>query len=623
MAKVFRRSWEKWVLGRNGAISNVQAARSGTDGVISGAAYSGNGTAIFQSASASFASTDVGRKIRLLNTPNKRFDGLYVVDSINSSTSANLRYSHNVTGAAPSPARFFENGSSITWRIHESCTFTADAANDIQGWHPGSFMNIEGATNVGNKGQWLISHVLTNQTCILSKSPYFWVADVQGNYSTFIGADGVGDGFAVESGLQWSITDPEPLNGIHSVMLMVQQLIDSGWQVWQTRGNVAPSGTTAILHDIVLRSTGETDAALPSGKVMYLRVCLSAVGRTATGVWGQVQFSSSFFLHWDITGTAGGIPGNGLAPMRLSANNTVSISPSPVIPGSSSVDVNLESSFDILSPGRAGQTASIVRRDHVVISDADEFTWYYNNTGRTNQAFLYGGGAIKPIGQNQNTVAITAVTSGSGPYTVHTGTMNLGSLGYQVGDNICIRGLSTSPAEYLETTIITGFDSSNPLDNIVFVQSLSQVYGQGSDSVKGFIGEDPYLVGMWTMTTNTMTNRFHNAAKLGNATGHDWDATNFGSTGTNVAALSSFSELIPNRRSGRFGVSTLLLKNSVNSEFRGRSRYQFITNTEKIPQGKKLQNPVDSTVYVVVCLGIFSNQSVLLGPIPKLQAGVR
>jgi hypothetical protein len=627
MAKLFRRSWEKWGFGRAGQLSSIQSAKSGTDGVISGAAYSG-AVAIFQSASGSFNSNDVGRKIRLVNTPNKRFDGLYVIDSINSTTSVNLRYNHNVTGSPASPAKFYENGTTISWRVFESCTFTADVANDIQGWHAGSYVNIEGSANRGNRGQWLISHVLTNRTCILSKGYLFWPAEVgsASTYAVYSAPDLLWGDFVAESTLQWSITDPEPLSGTHAYYLFRQQLIDSGWTVLQTRGPSNVSASAGFLDDTILKSTGETDAATPQGKMVFFRMTLIGWGRASPGVYTSINFGGSVFLHWDVTLTAGGVPGSGIAGMRWNLNNTSTISPSPSIPTSSTNEFVLDSlaaNIDLLTPGRDNAPLTTSRRDMVVVSDADEFVWYTNQTGVSGGYFTWGVTSIKPIGQNQSVVAITAATTGSGPYSVNTGTVSLASLGYQVGDNITIRGLSTSPTEYIETTIITGFDTSDPLNNKVLVQSLSQVYGQGPESIKGFIGEDPYNICMFGMSSSSMTNRFHNSAKLGNATGKDWDATNFGVSATNIAGLPTFTDLTPNRRTGRFGISTLQFKDTTRLEFRGRSRFMWVTDLQKIPQGKKLQNPVDGMVYVVVSPGIATNQGMLLGPIPKLQAGFK
>jgi hypothetical protein len=625
MAKLYRRSWEKWGFGRAGAISNPLSSRSGTDGAVSGASQA-SPVAIFQSATGSFASTDVGRKIRLIGTPNNRYDGLYVIDSINSSTSINLRWNHNVTGTPNSPARFMENGTSIQWRIMASCTFTADAANDIQGWHPGSYVNIEGASNTGNKGMWLISHVLTNQTCILSKGFVFWVAEGgPGNYQTFTGSDQLAAvDFVAESSLQWIITDIEPYNGVHSYMLMRQQMIDSGWQVWQTRGGTLYTSTTYI-DDTVFRSVGETDAALPNGKVLYFRSVCIGRSRSGVGLYGEVTISGSPYLHWDVTQSAGGVPGSGIAPLKATTAQVIASVPTQsniTVTNQGDFIIDQIASLDILSAGRNGTVFQVVRRDHVMISDADEFLWYQNQTGTAGAAQLWGFSSLKPIGQNQNVVAITAATSGSGPYTVSTGTANLASLGYQVGDQICIRGLSTSPAEYIETTTITGFDASNPLDNKVFVSSLSQVYGQGSDSVKGFIGEDPFMAGS-ILGTATVAVRLHNSARFGNATGHDYDSANGGLSAINSAGLSSFAELIPNKRSGRWGIAALQIRNTATFEFRGRMRYLFVTDTTKLPHGKKLMNPVDGTVYVVVQVGLFTSQSGLFGPIPKLQAGIK
>jgi hypothetical protein len=205
MPKLFRRTWERQRYGRAGAISSPLSARTGTDGAISSATFS-SPVKILTSATAAFVAGDVGRKIRLSGTPSNRYDDIYVIDSINSGTSVNLRHNHNVTGTPTSDAKFYQDGTSITWKILESCTFTADQAGDIEEFYPGSYIYID-STNTANRGLWLISHRVDSQTVYLCKSYISFITD--NNPYTVFNLDAVSD-FQAETGLRWYVTDRQP-----------------------------------------------------------------------------------------------------------------------------------------------------------------------------------------------------------------------------------------------------------------------------------------------------------------------------------------------------------------------------------------------------------------------------
>ena len=263
MPRLFRRTWERQRFGRAGAISSPLPARTGTDGVISGASFAAP-VKVFQSATASFTGTDVGRKIRITGTPSNRYNGLYVIDSINSATSVNLRHNHNVGGTPVSDARFYENGTVINWKICESCTFVADTAGDIEDFYPGSYMFID-SSNVANKGLWLISHRTDSQTVTLSKSYVYWISD-NNPYTDYI-IEATED-FQAQTGLRWYVIDRQPMSVPDRYELFIQYLIDAGWSMYQQRGHHTSLQT---YRDVVLKSTGEPDALIPGGKAMFLR----------------------------------------------------------------------------------------------------------------------------------------------------------------------------------------------------------------------------------------------------------------------------------------------------------------------------------------------------------------
>src|SRR5574338_107123 len=311
MPKLFRRTWERQNYGRAGAISAPLSARTGTDGAISGATFSAP-VAVFTSATGSFVASDVGRKIRLTGTASNRYDGNYVIDAVNSGTSVNLRYNHNVGGTPTSGARFMENATGITWRIHESCTFTADTAGDIEDFYPGSYMFIESA-NVENRGLWLISHRTSSQVVTLSKS-YIWYA-IDNNPFTVHTIDAAAD-FIAETSLRWYITDRQSYDVMDQYELILQFLVDCGWSVYQSRGHHTSLST---MRDMVLKSVGEPDALIPGGKAMFLRIGLGG-SRLGTKSWSFIDMDMALFHHWDPTQTATA-PGNGVGGSRFHAAN--------------------------------------------------------------------------------------------------------------------------------------------------------------------------------------------------------------------------------------------------------------------------------------------------------------
>ncbi len=648
MSLIYRRTWEKPVFGRNGAISSSLPARSGTDGAFGGSPTWSAPLATFTSATASFVAGDVGRIIRLggvgttvtNSTPSNRYEGLYIISSINSGTSVELRVNHN-TGSAASPAQFGEAGSSIAWRIMESATFTADAAGDLAAYNSGSYVVIEGDSNSANNGMWRISHYLTNQTCIISKSYIWWPIDVT-TMSYFV-ADAGATFVNVASGLQWSLADREPLNGADAALMCRQAAIDAGWVLWQQRGN---SSSAVMFWDDILRSTGETSADLPDGKIQYLRMNNLAYSRISQGQFSAINFYMTPFLSWDRTATAT-LPGNGLAPLRSgsAASNTSGTNTTPT--GSSS---NGDFTWDNISvlglnsngcnlilPGRGGQPWRIYRRDFLMIGDADELTFYTNDSGTGTTAStqqLLTLGTMKLVGSNPFTSALAAAATGGGTatLTVNTGTQDFATKGYAVGDRVTVRGLRVGTPEYIESGTIATFSGSSPnfTMTLTALQSTwaSNGYGGGSDSKKAFIGQDPFCMAILSNGVGGgAAFRMHNASNLGNATGKDWDASSFGTTSVSASSLAAYTNLSPNMRTGNKGVLGVEGQINTNSEFRGSWRYIRTMECRDVTQGKKFIDPTAGTVYVGVVPAVGSlwntNSLVVFGPISKAQAGVK
>lgn len=642
MPMIFRRSWEKQVFGRAGAISSALASRTGTDGAFQGSPTWSATTADFTSATAAFVAGDVGRLIRLTGTPSKRYDGYYIIDTIVSGSRVTLRKNHNITSHPGSNAQFGESGSSITWRISEACTFTTDTAGDLsQTTHPGAYVNITGASNSNNNGLWRISHFLTNQTCILSKSYIWYVADVQA-YAAFTSDDTAT--FTAESGLYWSITDREPFNGADSMESVVQAAIDAGWVLWQQRGSLNTANTTQnILGDVILRSVGETDANLPEGKLHYLRIMWGGNSRTALGCYQLLKTWWGIGLAYDRTATPGTSPGSGLGFMRGSNvtqppintfNMTTITAPST---GDISFDSELSSGGeDLLTPGRGGQSLRYFRKDFLAWGDADEFHAYWApNPGQgTTSPIWMGWGWIKPVGQNPYVCALNAVTTGGAvaSKTFNTGAHDLSANGYLVGDRIFVRGIKATGTEYVEGGTITAFGGSAP-NFTVTATSLAAAwkgeYGAGTDTYRGYIGADPFPIALYYNGFSGIVVRFHNTANLQEATGRDFDFTNLGLAAFCDVSVGAWTTLTPNYRTANPGVSTLQLRYDTTNEFRGKAVHIQYMRADVLPLGKKLFDPVAGVYWVLfgfsggVGVATLQNSGAIAGPFSKIMAGLK
>lgn len=632
MPKLFRRTWERQRFGRAGAISSPLSARTGTDGAISSAAFA-TPVKVFTSATASFVAGDVGRKIRLSGTPSNRYDGLYVIDSVNSGTSVNLRHNHNVAGTPVSDARFYENGSSITWKILESCTFTADSSGDIEDFYPGSYLYVDSG-NTANRGLWLISHRVDSQTVYLCKSYVWWVAD--NNPFTVYAIDAATD-FQAESGLRWYVIDRQPMSVPDHNELLIQFCIDAGWSLWQQRGH---STTLATYRDVVLKSTGETDALIPGGKTMFLRIAMAATRSGSMAVnAGGIGTSFAVYQHWDPTLTATA-PGQGSGGCRGSSNanslNTANGGGTALVPGSGfpwNVAPWKPGATSWLERGRGDIPDSSTFWDYSWFGDADEICLNENEhtMGPSAQSYVRGSfGHFKTMGSNPNVVTVTnAVTSGANK-DLNVGSVDVTTLTppYAVGDNITLVGRKTaSPAEYVETTTIVSFDNTDVSNRLVRVAAISMAFGNGPDTLKLQIGEDPYPVACVQSQTTTFTPYLQNLAKLANATsvlgspGRDFDATNFGSSSTSFEIYSAgFDNQDPNRKTGKHGLLAVGIRNDTNGEFRGRWRYRWDAPDYKWAMGVKfIVNGTD--VYVGVSPAA-AGISQVCGPMTKAMAGI-
>jgi len=691
--QLYRRSWEKKQFGRAGAISNVVSTRSGTDGVIAvggGTASQASPVPTISSATAAWVSTDVGRVLRLLATPSRRYDGNYIVDYLCDSvalsggsathflkgetvtwaggsatvvvdqasnttplittahtgvaatgtitggtsgatatggaTTANttvaLRWNHN-TGCPTSVARFMATGSSITWRLAEGCTFTFDAGGDLAATDAGSYVSIEGDSHAANNGLWRICNYLTNQTCQLAKSYLYYVGDV--TTTVDVTADHNAD-FVVSTGMQWAITDREPINMVDMFMMIRQFYIDTGWSLYQSRGSNAISSSNNNLVDDVFRSVGETDATnLPDGRIMYVRGLCQGYSRSSPGV---VSLGIDFvpWLSWDPTQTAT-LPGNGLAPAPYPADtgNTSSTTATPTATSSGwgESDANVT---DIITTGRNGAPIKNVRYDLVLFGDADEVVWLHN-LSLTPAQFVGCISSLVQSGNNKFSCALNATTSSGASVAVNTGLYDLSTKGYAVGDRVTVRGLSpTTNVEYLETTTITAFGGSSP-NFTTTVANLSRTYGNGTyDTKKGYIGNDPFPIVMASSNNTTWAIRLHNTANAGLSPGKDYDNTNKGtaSAGQMVNAL-ALTSLSPNYRSGNYGLTAIEVRYDANNEFRGRFKYLWAGDTRFLTLGKKLLDPVNNQVYIAFQLGAYitTNITAYIGPMSKVLAGVR
>jgi len=631
MSKLFRRTWERQRYGRAGAISAVLSARTGTDGVISGASFSAPVKA-FTSATAAFVASDVGRKIRITGAVSNRYNGMYVIDAVNSGTSVNLRCNHNVGGTPTSDAKFYENGTTITWKILESCTFTADSAGDMEDFYPGSYMFVESATNA-NRGLWLICHRIDSQTVYLSKSYVYWMSD-NNPYTDYI-IEATED-FQTQSGLRWYVVDRQPMSLPDYYELFTQFLIDTGWSLYQQRGH---NTTMQTYRDNIYKSTGETDALIPGGKAMFLRYSMAGVkGTTAQSTSGSgIGLCSAIFNHWDPTLTAV-LPGDGAAGCRASSNFNDGQATQPGLNYANSNSFSWANyqwrpvNVSWLERGRSDLPDSQIFSDYAFFGDRDEIISHANQLGYlgTIQYVRYMVSHLKLMGANPNIVTvINNVTSGSNK-DLNTGTIDITTLTppYAVGDNITLLGRkSSSPAEFVETTTIVSFNNTDTNNRLVRVAAISMAFGNGPDTLKLQIGEDPFPMAIMSTAGSTFTPYLHNLSKLGNAVvrngspGRDFDGTNSGSTSTAFEIWSAgFSEADPNRKTGKFGLLAIGVRNVANGEFRGRFRYIWDTPDYRWPVGAKfLVSGVDA--YVQTTVGASGNMQAV-GPMSKAMAGI-
>lgn len=633
MSKLFRRTWERQRYGRAGAISSVLSARTGTDGVISGASFAAP-VKILTSATAAFVSGDVGRKIRLQGTPSNRYDGMYVIDSINSGTSVNLRHNHNVGGTPISDAKFYENGTTITWKICESATFTADVAGDIEDFYPGSYIFIE-STNPANKGLWLISHRVDSQTCYLAKSYVCWVSD--NNPYTLFTIEGTQD-FANETGLRWYVIDRQPMTAPDYYELFIQFLVDTGWVFLQARGH---STSLQTYKDCIFKSTGEADALIPGGKAMFYRYSLVGVrGTTAQSINSSgLGVTGAVYQHWDPTLTAT-LPGQGSGGCRGSTNSNGQVAAQgggvAYSNGSQFMWNNYyirPASVSWLERGRGEIPDAAVFFDYTFFGDRDEIQAATNMVGNAATSLPYNRlqmGHLKVMGSNPNIVtAINNITSGSNK-DVNVGTVDVTTLTppYAVGDNITLVGRKTSsPAEYVETTTIVSFNNADTNNRLVRVAAVNMAFGNGPDALKLQIGEDPFPVAYTESSTTTYTPYLHNLSKLANTTsllgspGRDYDASNNGSSSTGFEIYSAgFSEVDPNRKTGKYGLLAVGVRNTTNGEFRGRWRYFWDIPDYKWAVGAKLI--VAGTDVYVYCGPSSGGVGNAYGPMSKVMAGI-
>ena len=654
----------------------------------------------------------------------------------------NLRLNHNVSagGAVASPARFFENFASCNWTIAPTATFTADGSTDIGNYLPGSYILIEADPNGGNNGLWQICNQTSTQVVMLAKNWFYGVTDfVTGvgiaNGTTYLVTDDSSN-FVASTNIRWSITDRQSVNGADLYEQMHQFLIDAGWQLWHQRGSnsyfTTTTNTNFIFRDNIYKSTGETQSGWNGGNLVFLRLVMGSYsgGRTAgppvamsytsIGISGMLSYDPSAMVSQGAATSY--FRGNGKG---TTAGNTSTPEPAQLTTNFGG-SVSTPSDFYVMSTdlniaGRGHTPWRVQYINHVMIGDRTEFHFNIENDGipasgnngptptGMGEWTTMSAGITTYIGQNTNIVQLNAitVTAGTGNY-VNTGTFDLSTLGYHVGDNITVRGNSNNPIEYIESGTIGAFTYSIPYTGgsgtataggtltdsttgatatvavaqtgatgsinvynisgtfantnslsatggfaatasggptspygVITAAALSQQYGSGNsaggiaETYLGTVGEDPFP--WWQFTYNSTqwgsggassTMRLNNIAATAGTIGYS--TTNFGQTGGTSAmlsALATFLELLPNRKTGRFGISPIHIKYTSN-EFRGRTRYLFVTDVGSFTIGKKLLDPINNLVYVVTgpqgtsARLTGTSPGLVVGPIPKAQAGV-
>lgn len=635
MPKLLRRTTASKRYGRQGAISAPLPARSGTDGTFAGtfAAPSVN----FNSATAAFVASDVGRIIRVTGTVNGRYDWAYKINSVVSSTQVTLRYNHNIVGLSPSPARFMENGTAIAWKILESATFTMDAVNDAEPEIAGSQIKIE-SSNPNNKGVWFVSERINSQSVLICKS-YIWFATDFTPYTTYSIEQPVN--FVAETGLEWKTVDRQGSNPCDAYIIRIQFLIDAGFAFWQNRGSNA---TLSCIQDIVLRSTGETDPLAPGGKIYYVRapMQMTRTGAQTSSLNGFFPGPIALYQHWDHTLTAGGSPGQGSGGVKGSnAGSSIAGASGGAAPLGAAIwnppFTGPNTALDFNRRGRNDLPDSSVFYDYTYFADKDEayiLEWGVGGHIAPGNFMSVHFGLMAPISAgNPNIVTATNTITAGANRDINVGTINLQTLSppYSIGDNITLVGRKTSsPAEYVETTTIVSFDNTDTNNRLVRVANASMAFGNGPDTIKFQIGEDPLPLFNYERTTIISAGipYLQNASKFANATvvngsaGRDCDLLNFGhlASQTDTSGV-VFTALSPNRKSGKQGVKGVQIINNANTETRGRMRNISVTYG-----GKYTLNTTFIVNGVDVYLVLFTNDSVnalLIGPMTKALAGIR
>jgi hypothetical protein len=623
MPKLFRRSWERQRQGKRGAISNVKVARNGTNGAISGTASTPS--ANFVAVGAAFTAGDIGRRIRLLSTGNnQRYDGLYIIDSIIDSDTCVLRYNHNISGVPQSLAVFRDIASSITWKILESCTFTVSGDDDtIEDFQSGCFITIDAPTNTGNKGTWEISHRTSSTSVILTKGHVMFPADYVAGQNQFYIDHGFD--FVAETDMKWYLHDRQAFNGADLTNIYLQALIDIGWTVFQVRG---PNATLGTVTDIILRSLGEDNTGISGGKAMFLRFMTHPWNRSGTQpnqTYGNWWFSLGVWHHWDPTQTATA-PGNGVGNCLFNANDGAAAANTVVTGNNGTIGFGtIEDPMNQI--GRGGLPATQAYYNYSIFGDRDEFWGYTNTETMANFHSHFGLSHLKLAGgANPNVVLVTAPFAAGSNIQVNVGTVDVTALNppYNIGDNITFIGRkTTTTAEYVWSTSITGFNNTDPNNRKVIIGTADTAMGNGPDTLKCQFGEDPFPVCVHGMSSTSDTYRMHNVYRLANATGRDYDATNQGTSVGIWGPLTSYNEINPNRRSGKWGIQAIYINYSTTAEIRGRLRYQFRTVADRFPLYKKMvmQN---GDVYVmfgpIATSG--TGDSWWIGPMTKTMANV-
>jgi hypothetical protein len=631
MSKLFRRSWQMQKTGRNGAVTAVQTAKSGTFR-ITGASFSSPASAI-EVVSGTITSADVGRKLRLEwgnDTVKHRYDGLYVIHSVSSSL-VTLRKNHNVTGTPDSIVRLYENtptGPEVlgNWYVPESCTFQTDAAGDIETFYPGSFVTISKTVNADNRGQWLISHRVDSQTVILSKS-YIHFSSDHTNDARVKTTDP--RPFVTEaSGIWWHVQDRVAVHMVDFFELFVQALVDMGWAFWQHRGR----NSLGSLNDIVLRSRGETNSTIENGKLMYLRVTSAMNTRNAASTFNRNSMTFNIFHHWEPTITTNNSPGGAVGGIQCGGISTTTND--TYLPNShctySSAPFCQMTGFDLSATGPNGYPLETRYLSYAIFGDCDEVTLAVDDSV-TDNSFNDNGtrwagyfGYLKTMGANPNVFTVKAPVASGTAVAINIGTSDPTTCvpPYQVGDNISIIGYkttspTTSPssvtaAEYIETTTIQGFDLSDSSNKKIIVTTLAGSYGNGPEDLKAQVGEDVYPVYLDPGGYPYM----HNVARTGNATTYDYQARGFTATGAQAATL---LDVDPNPRTFRWGLSPHYWK--VGGEFRGRQGTVMRSSQKTQGVGTRWVDKYTDDIYVAI--RDYSNTDHLCaGPMTKAMAGI-